>query len=99
MIASALRGGQPMRVLKFGGTSVGGAEPMRGVAGIVARQTAEAPLLVVVSAVGGVTDALVRGGEGAARGGEVEPALAGFRAIHQEILAALRGEIGEARAE
>lgn len=58
-----------MRVLKFGGTSIGNAERIRGAAEIVARQARETPLVVVVSAVGGVTDALLRGAEETAAGG------------------------------
>ncbi len=85
-----------MRVLKFGGTSIANAERMRGAAEIVARQAREAPLVVVVSAVGGVTDALLRGAEETAAGGSVVPALACFHSIHREILAELRDELGAA---
>lgn len=87
-----------MRVLKFGGTSVGDAERMRGAAEIVARQARESRLVVVVSAVAGVTDALLRGAGEAAAGGFVVPALARFHSVHREILAGLRGELGAARA-
>ncbi len=87
-----------MRVLKFGGTSVGSAERMRGVADIVFRQAREAPLLVVASAVGGVTDGLLRGSEEAATGGSVVPTLARFHWLHREILAGLRSEMGAERA-
>ncbi len=47
-----------MNVLKFGGTSVGSAARIAGVADLVAARKAETPL-VVVSAMGGVTDLLV----------------------------------------
>lgn len=87
-----------MRVLKFGGTSVGSAERIRGAAEIVEEQAQEGPLLVVVSAVGGVTDALLRGAEQASAGGSVVPALARFHSVHRDILDGLRGEIGDARA-
>ena len=43
-----------MIVMKFGGTSVGSAERIEGVARLVAEYRARAPL-VVVSALGGVT--------------------------------------------
>ena len=46
-----------MVVLKFGGTSVGEVESIRRVAGIVAAE--RRPRLVVVSALAGVTDALL----------------------------------------
>jgi aspartokinase/homoserine dehydrogenase 1 len=87
-----------MRVLKFGGTSVGSAERIRGVADIVGAQAADGPLLVVVSAVGGVTDGLLRGAEEAAAGGSVVPALARFHSVHREILDSLRSELGVGRA-
>ncbi len=87
-----------MRVLKFGGTSVGSAERMRGVAEIVTRQADEAPLMVVVSAVGGVTDALLHGAEETAAGGSMVPALARFHSVHRQILAELRDELGASLA-
>jgi aspartate kinase len=46
-----------VRVLKFGGTSLGDAQRMRNVASIVSNQ---GPVLVVLSAVAGTTDSLVR---------------------------------------
>lgn len=56
------------RVLKFGGTSVGSAEPLRSAVGIVGRQLREAPIVVVVSALAGVTDSLEAALAGAAAG-------------------------------
>jgi aspartate kinase len=47
-----------MIVMKFGGTSVGSAERIKAVAEIVAMQKGKKPV-VVVSAVGGVTDMLI----------------------------------------
>ena len=47
-----------MIVMKFGGTSVGSAEQIRRVEGIVRKQLTKEPL-VVVSALSGVTDLLV----------------------------------------
>jgi aspartokinase/homoserine dehydrogenase 1 len=87
-----------MRVLKFGGTSVGSAERIRGAADIIAGRAAEGPLLAVISAVGGVTDGLLRGSEQAAAGESVVPALARFHSIHREILESLRSELGTGRA-
>ena len=46
-----------MKVLKFGGTSVGSAESIRNVKKIVENQ--EVPVVVVVSALGGLTDKLI----------------------------------------
>ncbi len=48
-----------MRVMKFGGTSVGTVESLRNVKKIVESTTGE--VVVVVSALGGVTDMLIRG--------------------------------------
>ena len=48
-----------MRVLKFGGTSVGDAERIRGVAEIVRGRAARGPVVLVVSAQAGVTNHLI----------------------------------------
>ncbi len=47
-----------MKVLKFGGSSVGSADSIRNVKRIVESQTE--PVIVVVSALGGITDKLIR---------------------------------------
>jgi bifunctional aspartokinase / homoserine dehydrogenase 1 len=47
-----------MKVIKFGGTSVGSPESLRSVKSIIESQTET--VIVVVSALGGVTDSLVR---------------------------------------
>jgi aspartate kinase len=57
----------PIRVLKFGGTSVEDWPAFQRVAGIV-RANAETPLVVIVSAMGGVTDALIKNFRLAAKG-------------------------------
>jgi bifunctional aspartokinase / homoserine dehydrogenase 1 len=62
------RNSKPLRVMKFGGTSVGDAECIERVAAIVAAQTAEAEVAVVVSAMAGVTDMLIRAATEASRG-------------------------------
>ncbi|MCC8072064.1 MAG: bifunctional aspartate kinase/homoserine dehydrogenase I [Bacteroidales bacterium] len=46
-----------MKVLKFGGTSVGSVESLRNVKEIV--EAVEGPVIVVVSALGGITDRLI----------------------------------------
>lgn len=48
-----------MRILKFGGTSVGSAERVRGVIEIVRGRASSGPVVVVVSAQAGVTDQLI----------------------------------------
>jgi aspartokinase/homoserine dehydrogenase 1 len=59
---------KPLIVMKFGGTSVGNAERMQNVAEIVADHAQRAEVVVVVSAMGGVTDMLVRAATEASRG-------------------------------
>lgn len=74
-----------MIVMKFGGTSVGSAEAMRGVARIVAARRAERPI-VVVSAVSGVTNKLIAAAQGAQRRTvEPEAAVAELTALHERI--------------
>jgi bifunctional aspartokinase / homoserine dehydrogenase 1 len=48
-----------MKVLKFGGTSVGSAKNINKVIGILKYQSQNTPIAVVVSAVGGITDKLL----------------------------------------
>ena len=57
-----------MRVVKFGGSSVADVARMRHVAAIVAELRAQGPVAVVVSAMAGVTDALMRAGQSAISG-------------------------------
>ena len=54
-----------MKVLKFGGTSVGTVEALRNVKYIVEHQ--EEPVVVVVSALGGLTDTLIKAANLAAK--------------------------------
>jgi aspartokinase/homoserine dehydrogenase 1 len=57
-----------MKVLKFGGTSVGTPQSILNVKQIV--EAAQGPVVVVVSAVGGVTDLLIQTSKMAAQGNE-----------------------------
>lgn len=94
-------GGETMRVMKFGGTSVGNAARMQAVATQVQAALQETRVLVVVSAVSGVTNLLVHGAravaDGAALAGQaglggqagVLPIAAKFRQRHREIRDAL----------
>jgi aspartokinase/homoserine dehydrogenase 1 len=59
-----------MQVLKFGGSSVATAENMEKVIDILLHATQEGPTVVVLSAMGGVTDALISSGKLAASGSE-----------------------------
>lgn len=92
-----------MNVLKFGGTSVGDGERIGRVADLVSERRAET-LLVVVSALGGVTDLLLELSR-AARGGDrtiAELALVRLGDRHRTALEALElseDEAGECRDE
>src|SRR5215204_4723768 len=68
-----------MKVLKFGGSSVGSAENIEKVVGIVARAVEKDSCAVVLSAMQGTTDALIDVAKTAERGDD------GFRAKIREI--------------
>jgi len=74
-----------MLVMKFGGTSVGSAERMRGVVRLVGAALAESRVVVVASAVAGVTNLLVEGAQAAADTGETEAASERFRQAHARV--------------
>jgi len=57
-----------MQVLKFGGTSVASAENIEKSCAIVLNALAKGPVVMVVSALGGTTDALIGAGRAAASG-------------------------------
>ncbi len=59
-----------MQVLKFGGTSVANAENIQKVVSIVKEALTKQPTVVVVSALGGITDTLLGAATQAAAGGE-----------------------------
>lgn len=59
-----------MQVLKFGGTSVGSADNIKRVISIVKEKIKNDKTIVVVSALGGTTDALLNAGQSAASGNE-----------------------------
>jgi aspartate kinase len=59
---------RPLITMKFGGTSVGSAERMKSVAEIVAEYAQSGEVMVVVSAMGGVTDMLIRAANEASQG-------------------------------
>ncbi len=56
-----------VKILKFGGSSLATPDRVRSVARIVGEARAEGPLAVVVSAFGGVTDALIAAADSASR--------------------------------
>ncbi|MGC8855261.1 MAG: aspartate kinase, partial [Anaerolineae bacterium] len=84
---------KPTLVIKFGGTSVGTADAMKQAVEIISRLHREWPNLVVVtSALAGVTDRLLQEAQRAAETGESETVLqaeAELRARHRAIAEAL----------
>lgn len=62
-------------VMKFGGTSIGSAERVNGVAALVAARRQESSVYVVVSAMGGVTNDLLRAAQLAATADDESAAL------------------------
>lgn len=86
-----------MKVLKFGGTSVGSAESIRSVKRIVEARTE--PVIVVVSALGGITDKLIQtarmASEGDTRYASLFEEIAGR---HEQVMDGLRAETGDQAA-
>ncbi|MCG8578497.1 MAG: bifunctional aspartate kinase/homoserine dehydrogenase I [Bacteroidales bacterium] len=76
-----------MKVLKFGGTSMGSADAIQNVKRIV--EICKEPVAVVVSAVGGVTDKLVKASALAQTGKDYSGILNEIELTHQQIINAL----------
>lgn len=77
-----------MKVLKFGGTSVGTIESLRNVKAIVEADSH--PIIVVVSALGGLTDRLIATAKMAAEGGDgYMPELMAMIERHHKIIEGL----------
>ncbi len=79
-----------MRVLKFGGSSVADADRIGKVGSIVSSAFDEGPIVVVVSALGGITDELVALADGAPKnreplGGEIDAILERHLSVLTEI--------------
>jgi aspartate kinase len=87
-------GGLRRRVLKFGGTSVGTAPALRSAIGIAEAAARERPVVVVVSALSGVTNALEAALPGAAAG---RLDAAGFAAAVRDRHLALLGAVAGGR--
>ncbi len=75
-----------MKILKFGGSSLATSDRIESVARIVAEARKEGPLAVVVSAFGGVTDALIAAADSASRHDEAYQQQ--WQALRQRHLAA-----------
>jgi bifunctional aspartokinase / homoserine dehydrogenase 1 len=74
-----------MKVLKFGGTSVGSAASIRLVKDIIIQQTTD--VVVVVSALGGVTDLILKAAKVAATGTEdFHPILTEIKKRHSQTI-------------
>src|SRR5882724_7940353 len=79
--------------MKFGGTSVGNAGRFRQCAEIVTRTARQDRVIVVVSAMAGVTDLIFKTIDAAKRGDSTatEAHLQKFEALHRELIAELFG--------
>ena len=83
----------PIRVMKFGGTSLAGADRFRTVADLVSGACATHRVCVVASAMAGVTNLLLHGGRVPDRE-EADRLLLGFRQRHAEVVADLALDLG-----
>lgn len=89
-----------MRVLKFGGTSVGSIQNIEKTIAIVANQALSHPVVVVVSAVGGVTDLLLKAGTLAAqKDASYKDVFLEIHQKHTEIVKSLTANLPSAVAE
>lgn len=81
-----------MRVLKFGGTSVGSVEAIKQTGEIIRATATEEQIVVVVSAVGGVTNKLIALADQAKqRDRAYEESIATLKVLHAGIYAELTG--------
>lgn len=88
------RGDISVRILKFGGSSLADAERLRASAGIVAAHLREAPVVTVISAMAGVTDALLRAASAHLAGDDSwRSELAAVEAQHRTAYEALTGSV------
>lgn len=79
-----------VRVMKFGGSSIADPDRIRTVAELVAAEAAHGPVVVVVSALGGVTNALADAARTAAAGSEAwRDGWEGVARRHQQVLGEL----------
>ncbi len=79
---------RPLRVMKFGGTSVGNASCIERVAEIIRSSARDADLVVVVSAMSGVTNKLIDAATKAVEGKwpEVAAIFDGLREQHEQVI-------------
>lgn len=79
-----------MKILKFGGTSVGSCENVRRIGRIVRNEKED--VVVVVSALGGVTDVLLNMAKTAVSGTVLTSEMSAIRSRHTEMIATLFGQ-------
>jgi aspartate kinase len=92
--------GKRLIVMKFGGTSVGNAERLRQCAAIISKAARQDRIIVVVSAMAGVTDLIFKTID-AARNGDsaaTRTHLQRFEGLHRELIARLFGPPHQASA-
>jgi aspartokinase/homoserine dehydrogenase 1 len=79
---------RPLRVMKFGGTSVGDAECIRRVTEIIAAAALQGPIVAVISAMSGVTDRLIQAARCSATGETIviSEVSAALRQLHFTVL-------------
>ncbi|RDC57236.1 bifunctional aspartate kinase/homoserine dehydrogenase I [Pedobacter chinensis] len=78
-----------MKVLKFGGTSVGSAENIKTLLNIVAKEKSQHNPVVVLSAMSGVTNLLTDMAESAERGEDYDTSLKEIEAKHFAVIRSL----------
>ncbi len=88
-------------VMKFGGTSVGNAERFRQCANIVGRTAKNDRVIVVVSAMAGVTDLIFKTIDAARRGeaAATKTLLQKFESVHRELIEDLFADAHKSAAE
>jgi aspartate kinase len=89
----------PIQVMKFGGTSVGDATRIRNAVTIAAEASKQRSVVVVVSAMSGVTNTLISAAGKAATGNEAaaEALAKALRAKHRETIEALISNVEQRR--
>jgi aspartokinase len=75
---------RPIRVMKFGGTSVGDAARIRRAASIAAEASKERAVVVVVSAMSGVTNTLIAAAQKSGDTGDESAAEALAKALQEK---------------
>ena len=90
---------RPIQVMKFGGTSVGDANRIRSAAAITAQASKERAVVVVVSAMSGVTNTLIAAAGKAATGDEAaaEALTRALQEKHHEAIGKLISDIENRR--